>query len=83
MIQELLFLLGGISISVIGYFLKKTLDELEKIKMVAYENKNRINIIEVDYLNKINVLNDKFDDLKEVIKDLTLEIKELNRKIKS
>ena len=81
MIQELLFALGGLSISVIGYFLKRTLDELEKVKGVAYENKNRLNVIEVDYLNKINTLNEKFDDLKEVIKDLTLEIKELNKKI--
>ena len=81
MIQELLFMLGGISISVIGYFLKKTLDELEKVKIVAYENKNRLNVIEVDYLNKINTLNDKFDDLKEVIKDLTIEIKNLNYRL--
>jgi hypothetical protein len=82
MIQEMLFALGGVSISVIGYFLKRTLDELEKVKTVAYENKNRLNVLEVDYLNKINALNGKFDDLKEVIKDLTLEIKELNKKIK-
>ena len=81
MIQEMLFALGGVSISIIGYFLKRTLDELEKVKSVAYENKNRLNVIEVDYLNKINTLNEKFDDLKEVIKDLTIEIKELNKKI--
>jgi prefoldin subunit 5 len=48
---------------------------------VAYDNKNRLNVIEVDYLNKINTLNDKFDDLKDVIKDLTVEIKELNKRI--
>lgn len=83
MIEQLLFALGGISISIIGYFLKRTLDELEKVKVVAYENKNRLNVIEVDYVNKVNTLNDKFDDLKEVIKDLTTEIKELNRRIKT
>jgi hypothetical protein len=80
-IEQLLFGLGGISISVIGYFLKRTLDELERIKGVAYDNKSRLNVIEVDYLNKINTLNDKFDDLKDVIKDLTLEIKELNKRM--
>jgi hypothetical protein len=83
MIEQLLFALGGISISIIGYFLKRTLDELEKVKTVAYENKNRLNVIEIDYVNKVNTLNDKFDDLKQVIKDLTTEIKELNRRIKT
>lgn len=80
--EQLLFALGGISISVIGYFLKRTLDELEKVKVISYENKNKLSLIEVDYLNKINTLNDKFDDLKEVMKDLTLEIKALNNKMK-
>ena len=82
MIEQLLFVLGGISISIIGYFLKKTLDELEKVKTISYENKNKLSVIEVDYLNKINTLNDKFDDLKEVMKDLTMEIKALNNKMK-
>ena len=81
-IEQLLFALGGISISVIGYFLKKTLNELEKIKVVAYETKNKVAVMENDYMNKINVLNDKFDDLKEVIKDLTIEIKQLNQRMK-
>ena len=82
MIEQLLFILGGVSISIIGYFLKKTLDELEKVKVISYENKNKLSVIEVDYLNKINTLNDKFDDLKEVMKDLTMEIKALNNKMK-
>lgn len=82
MIEQLLFAMGGISISIIGYFLKRTLNELEKVKVVAYESKNRLNVIEVDYLNKINTLNEKFDDLKDVIKDLTIEIKELNKKMR-
>jgi len=82
MIEQLLFVLGGVSISIIGYFLKKTLDELEKVKTITYENKNKLSVIEVDYLNKINTLNDKFDDLKEVMKDLTQEIKALNSKMR-
>jgi len=82
MIEQLLFILGGVSISIIGYFLKRTLDELEKVKTITYENKNKLSVIEVDYLNKINTLNDKFDDLKEVMKDLTMEIKALNNKMK-
>jgi hypothetical protein len=82
-IEQLLFALGGLSISIISYFLKKTLNELEKVKEIAYDNKSKISIIENDYLNKINALNSKFDDLKESIKDLTIEIKELNKRIKA
>jgi hypothetical protein len=80
MIEQLLFVLGGISISIIGYFLKKTLDELEKVKVISYENKNRLSVIENDYLNKVANLNDRFDLLYAAMKDLTNEIKELNRR---
>ena len=82
MIEQLLFVLGGIGISVIGYFLKRTLDELEKVKLITYENKNKLLVLEIDNLNKINSLNEKFEDLKQVIRDLTIEIKELNKKMK-
>jgi acyl carrier protein phosphodiesterase len=80
MIEQLLFILGGISISVIGYFLKRTLDELEKVKVISYENKNRLSVIENDYLNKVANLNDRFDLLYDAMKDLTNEIKELNKR---
>lgn len=80
MIEQLLFILGGISISIIGYFLKKTLDELEKVKVISYENKNRLSVIENDYLNKVANLNDRFDLLYDAMKDLTNEIKELNKR---
>lgn len=80
MIEQLLFILGGISISIIGYFLKRTLDELEKVKTISYENKNRLSVIENDYLNKVANLNDRFDLLYDAMKDLTNEIKELNKR---
>jgi peptidoglycan hydrolase CwlO-like protein len=74
--------MGGISISVIGYFLKKTLSELEKIKEVAYDTKNRLNVLENDYSNKVSQLNEKIDDLQHTIKELTHELKEFNKKVK-
>jgi len=79
MIEQLLFVLGGVSISIIGYFLKKTLDELEKVKTITYENKNKLSVIENDYLNKVANLNDRFDLLYAAMKDLTNEIKELRK----
>jgi peptidoglycan hydrolase CwlO-like protein len=81
-IEQLLFALGGVSISIISFFLKRTLNELEKVKEVTYDTKNRLNVLENDYTNKVHQLNDKIDGLQEVIKELTIELKEFNKKIK-
>ena len=80
-IEQLLFALGGVSISIISFFLKRTLNELEKIKEVAYDTKNRLNVLENDYTNKVHQLNEKIDDLQEVIKELTHELKTFNKEI--
>jgi peptidoglycan hydrolase CwlO-like protein len=80
-IEQLLFALGGLSISIISFFLKRTLNELEKIKEVAYDTKNRLNVLENDYTNKVHQLNEKIDDLQEVIKELTHELKTFNKEI--
>lgn len=80
-VQELLLMMGGISISIIGYYLKTTLNELKEVKGIAYENKTKIEVIEVDYLNKVNNLNEKFDKLFDAVKDLTTEIKALNKEL--
>jgi ribosome recycling factor len=82
MIEQLLFALGGLSISIIGYFLKQSLNDIKSVKEVVYENKSKLSVLENDYMNKINRLNEKFDMLADNIKDLTEEIKSLNNKIK-
>lgn len=80
-VSELLLALGGISISIIGYYLKTTLSELKEVKSITNENKIKIEVMEVDYLNKVNNLNDKFDRLFDAVKDLTTEIKILSKEI--
>jgi hypothetical protein len=72
-------LTGGIA--VIGYFLKQTMEDLKKTKDVAYDVRNKLAVIENDYLNKHAHLSDKFDELYSAVKDLTSEIKQLNREI--
>jgi peptidoglycan hydrolase CwlO-like protein len=79
---EIFYVIGGIGLSIITFFLKKTMTELEKIKDVAYDTKNRLNVLENDYTNKISQLNSKIDDLQEVIKELTRELKAFNNRIK-
>ena len=64
----------GIVIGIIGYFLNRTMNELDKVKDNSEKNTIRINVLENNHLH----LTDKFDLLYEAVKDLTQEIKNLN-----
>ncbi len=79
---EVFYIIGGIGLSIITFFLKRTMTELEKIKETCYDTKNRLNVLENDYVNKVAQLNEKIDILQETIKELTHELKEFNRRVK-
>lgn len=81
MMQQLLMLVGGLIFSLLGYFLKRTMDELKDVKSIAYENKSQIDLLKLDYKNKIDNLTEKFDELKLTMSELIKEIKELNKRI--
>jgi hypothetical protein len=72
----------GVVISVIGYFLRKTIEEVKEVKSISYQNKTKIEVMENDYINKINNLNQKFDMLYNAIDKLTLKIDQLNNSIR-
>ena len=75
--------IGAILIAVIGYFLKSTMEELKQFKTIAIETKSKLSLLELDHQNKYNHLNEKIDALYEAIKDLTLEVKDINKKLKN
>lgn len=79
--MELLTIIGGVMLSIIGYFLKRTMDELKEIKEITYNNKSRIDVLENDYLNKIDILNQRIDMLYNSIEKLTDKIEKLNSRI--
>lgn len=81
-IIDILTLIGGLMLSVIGYFLKGTMDELKSVKNLTYETKNQLDILKNDHVNKYANITDKFDELKSAVVDLTKEIKELNKRVK-
>jgi hypothetical protein len=81
-IGTILTFLGGLSISVIGYFLKQTMGEIRNIKEITYTTKTKVEVMEADYINKISNLNEKFDLLYTAINKLTDKIEKLNDKIK-
>ena len=78
----LLTVIGGVMLSIIGFFLKKTMDDLRSVKEMSYDNKSKIELLQNDYNNKHNNLSEKFDELKLTMNELIKEIKELNKRIK-
>jgi predicted nucleic acid-binding Zn-ribbon protein len=79
---DILTLIGGVMLSIIGYFLKNTMNELKEVKTTSFETKNKLALLENDSINKYTNLSGKFDDLKGALVELTKEIKEMNRRIK-
>lgn len=79
---DILTLIGGVMLTIIGYFLKSTMDDLKNVKLMSFETKNKLALLENDSVNKFNNLSDKFDDLKSALIDLTKEIKSLNNRVK-
>ena len=82
MVYEFLVAIGGLMLSMIGWFLKQTMDDLKSVKILSYETKNKLDILQNDHLNKHANLTDKFDELKQALNELTKELKELNKKSK-
>ena len=78
---NLINFLGASMLGIISYFLKRTMDELKDVKQIASENKSKILVLENDYINKYSHLTEKFDILCESVRDLTSEIKELNKEL--
>ena len=83
--EEIVYFIGSVVISVLGYFLKGTMDDvkfmkkdIERVKTDNVKQQGEINMLRQDHMNKINSLDDKIDELKETLKELTKEIKSLN-----
>ena len=77
---DILTLIGGVMLTILGYFLKSTMDDLKSVKLLSYETKSKLDILQNDHINKHANLTDKFDELKQALNELTKELKELNKK---
>jgi len=73
--------LGSIVVSIIGYFLKRTMDELKETKDLATRTKSELDVLKQDHLNKHEYITEKFDDLKDSIDTLTKELKNLTQRL--
>ena len=70
-------IVGGIVIGIIGYFLNRTMSELDKVKDNSEKNTIRISLVENNHIH----LTDNFDLLYDAVKDLTIEIKNLSTQL--
>lgn len=78
---DIMIYIGGILLGIIGYFLKKVLDDMSRIKSTVWNTEKDLEILKTDHINKYNRLEEKFDDLFAAVKDLTQEIKSLNQQL--
>jgi septal ring factor EnvC (AmiA/AmiB activator) len=83
--DQVIYWIGGIGIAIIGYFLKSTIEELketkkeiERVKDLATENKGKIDLLSNNHSHLVKTL----DDLYSMLKDLVIEVKELNKRVK-
>jgi hypothetical protein len=58
------------------------MEDLKEVKTMAIETKTKLEVVENDHKNKYAHLTDKLDELYIMVKDLIMEVKELNKKIK-
>ena len=79
--EQIVIYIGGILIAIIGFFLRKSLDDIKSLKDLAYRTDRELEVLKTDYINKHRRLEEKFDDLYGAVKDLTLEIKSLNTQL--
>jgi hypothetical protein len=78
---EVMFFIGGAGISVITYFLKNTMNDLKRVKDLTYKNSTKIELLEKEYMLKIERLNEKISLLYVAIDKLTEKIESLNERI--
>lgn len=79
---ELLTVIGGVMLAIIGFFLRQTMADLKSVKLMSYENKSKIEVLEKEHILRHQNLSEKFDELKLTMSELIKEIKELNKRIK-
>ena len=75
--MEILTAIGGLAISIIGYFLKQTMDDIKSVKELSYKSSTKIEVLEREYFIKIEKLDEKFDLLYNAIEKLTDKLENL------
>ena len=75
-------LIFGVLISIIGYFLKETMEDLKDVQNMAQETKIDLGLVKLDTKNKYNNLLEKIEQLFETNKEIISELKQIKDKMR-
>lgn len=89
--EQIILSAVALLVTIVGYFLGKTMAKLDKTADVAYKASNELNLLKQKTESDIKLLKqetgskherleEKLDELKESIVELTAEIKVLNKR---
>lgn len=76
-----LHIITALIISILGYFLKSTMDSLKETQKICTKNQSDIDVLRTEYAGKFENLTEKVNELKDTLRDLIKEIKILNSSI--
>ena len=79
--SALVMLIFGVLISIIGYFLKETIEDLKDVQNMAQETKIDLGLVKLDNKNKYDNLLEKIQQLFENNKEIISELKHIKGKI--
>ncbi len=79
--MTVIMFIGGIMTTIISWFLKQTMNELKEVKVLANTTSTKLEVLQRDHDLQVQYLGERMDDLYDALKDLTSEIKELNKNL--
>ena len=79
--SALVMLIFGVLISIIGYFLKETMEDLKDVQNMAQETKIDLGLVKLDSKNKYDNLLEKIEQLFETNKEIISELKQIKDKM--
>ena len=79
--SALVMLIFGILISIIGYFLKETMEDLKDVQKMAQDTKIDLGLVKLDTKNKYDNLLEKISELSETNKEIIYELKQIKDKM--
>lgn len=77
---DLMIYASTIGVAIITWFLKGTMDELKTTKERSISNETKLALLEQKTTLKHDTLENTLEELKEVIKEMTHELKAYNNK---
>lgn len=77
--MEIEKIIVGILIAVIAYYVKGTIQNLEKLREEVAENKGEISLLKQDSSNNKAYFNEKFEILFRELREIKLDLKNINK----